>query len=130
MSEYTFFWEFVVNENKCGEVKMTNKDLVQFLKKIKRNNGIKRSEINKLIKSHENIPFSLLSLHRYTEELDHLNRPIDSSEDVFVLSDKGIDYLRENKKDFVRMWVPHFVTAFIAIISLLVSIASSCSQCG
>ena len=109
---------------------MTNKDLVQFLKKIKRNNGIKRSEINKLIKSHENIPFSLLSLHRYTEELDHLNRPIDSSEDVFVLSDKGIDYLRENKKDFVRMWVPHFVTAFIAIISLLVSIASSCSQCG
>ncbi len=100
---------------------MTEKQTVKLLKAINRRKNIPRIELNRILEDESFIDPSFFKI-TVSDNSDY---------DLFELSDKGIDYLHQHKKDIVRMWLPHIISntiAFLALILSIVSIAMQLSQ--
>lgn len=109
---------------------MTLKKTLKLLKIIKRKKVVSRYELEQLADD-DNLFWTALIEMCHPHKLGEFNHPLFCDDDLFQLSDKGLDFLSQHKKDVIRTWLPHIISnsiAFLALILSIISIAMQLSQ--
>lgn len=107
---------------------MTKSKVLSFLKLVKNEQVISRAKLQSRSYSSQDI-HELISLNLIKQTEDTIayigGRYVEKETDLFVLTDKGIDYLDDNRYDFRKTWWPHIINAILSLTALIISLNKS-----